>query len=192
MTSGGREAARKLIHVAASLAAAAVVWRLEALPAAVILAVATTVALLVELGRWGAPRFGAVFQKRLGPLLRPGERGGLTGATTLSVGYTVAAVIFPGTPALAGILVTGVADAAAAVVGRRWGRHRIPGGKSLEGSAVLFIAALVVMLPLLGPLTALLVASAATVVEAPTLRVDDNLYLPMVVAGLVVLARIFS
>lgn len=192
MTSGGREAARKLIHVAASLAAAAVVWKLKPLPAAVVLAAATTVALLVELARSAAPRFGTLFQQRLGPLLRRGERGGLTGATSLSLGYTVAAVVFPGIAALTGILVTGIADAAAAVVGRRWGRHRIPGGKSVEGSIVMLVATLMLLLLWLDPLPAVVVAAAVTAAEAPTLRVDDNLYLPIVVAGLVVVARIFS
>lgn len=175
------EAARKAIHVGLSLVAAAVVWTLPPVAAAVVLASATAAALTVELARRASAGFDRLFRTGLGPLLRDREDRRLTGATTLSIAYTTTAVLLPGTPALAGILFAGLADAVAAVVGRRFGRHRYPGGKSLEGSAAFFVVvvALALALPHVGLAAALTVAALLTVVEAPTLRVDDNLYLPL-------------
>lgn len=183
------EAARKSIHVLLSLGVAALVWRLPPTAAAATLAGATAVALTVEAARRASRRFDHAFHARLGVMLRPAESRRITGATTLALGYTAAAVLLPGLPALAGILFAGVADAVAAVVGRRWGRHRYPGGKSVEGSlAFLAIAAMLAGVLGAGPMAAATVAVVMTIIEAPTLRVDDNLYLPL--AGAVVFRAI--
>lgn len=184
MTAIGGEGARKSIHVLLSLAAAGVVWRLPTTAAAAVLAAAAALALGIEALRLASPRFAATFAARLGPMLRQRETTRLTGATTLALGYTAAAVLLPGRPALAGILLAGIADAVAAVVGRRWGRLRYPGGKSLEGSlAFLAVAAAIGLLLGLAPGLALAMALAVTMLEALTLPVDDNLYLPLVGAA---------
>lgn len=182
MSTGRAEAARKTLHIALSAVAALVVWSATPVAAAAVLAAATLVALAVEAVRRLSGAFGAAFQRLLGGLLRDREAGRLTGATTLSIGYTVTAVALPGAPALAGILFAGIADALAAVVGRRFGHRRYPGGKSVEGTAVFaavtFLLALAV--PGLGVGAAAAVAIALALVEAFTLPVDDNLYLPLV------------
>lgn len=184
----GADRARKAIHAGLSIAAATVVLVLDPVPAAVVLAAATMAALAVELGRRLSPAVAGAFS-RLEGLLKPREATGLTGATLLSIGFTATAVTFPGGPALAGILLAGLADPAAALVGRRYGRVRYPGGKSLAGSVAFLVVALVLGLALgLGPGTAALVAMALTAVEAVTLPVDDNLYLPVAGAALVMMA----
>jgi dolichol kinase len=153
----------------------------------VVLAGATALALAVELARRTSSALAARFLALLGPLLRTGETGRLTGATSLAIGYTLAAVLLPGQPAVAGILFAGVGDAGAAVVGKRYGRVRYPGGKSLEGSlAFLALCFLIAMLVTgLGPWASLAAAAALTLLEAPSLRADDNLYLPLAGAALV-------
>jgi phytol kinase len=88
-----------------------------------------------------------------------------------------------------GLLPLMLADPAAALVGRRWGRHRyrIPGGeKSLEGSAAFFATAFVCLAGLLLgadgrlPLAAIgVLALTLTVVEALTARGLDNLLVPL-------------
>ncbi|MEJ2503291.1 MAG: hypothetical protein P8177_08240 [Gemmatimonadota bacterium] len=128
MTTARGEVARKLVHVALSLVAAAVVAWLPPVEAATVLAGASLVALSIELLRRAHPGFRTAFLGGLGGMLRGREADRMTGATTLSVGYTAAAVALPGLPALAGILYAGIADAGAAVVGRRYGRHRYRGG----------------------------------------------------------------
>ncbi|HUE76376.1 MAG TPA: hypothetical protein VMM83_00415 [Longimicrobiales bacterium] len=185
MTGRRGAAARKSIHVLLSLGVAALVWWLPVTTAAVILAAATALALVIEAARRASGRFDRAFHARLGPMLRPAESRRLTGATTLALGYTLTVVLLPGLPALAGILFAGVADAVAAVVGRRWGRHRYAGGKSVEGSlAFLAVAAAIAAGLGAGLVAAVGVAVVVTIIEALTLRIDDNLYLPL--AGAVV------
>jgi dolichol kinase len=179
------EAGRKALHVTLSLGAAAVVGWLDPMTAAVILAAATFVALAVELGRRLSGRLAGAF-RRLGPMLKNGEAAGLTGATTLSIGFTTAAVLFPGAPALAGILFTGLADPAAAVAGRRWGRIRYPGGKSVAGSGTFLMVVLALGLALgLPPRVVLVAGLLVTVAEAFSLPIDDNGYLPVLGAAAV-------
>lgn len=181
--------ARKLIHVAVSLVAAAVVWRLPHPAGAAVLAAATSIALSIELARRASPAFGLAFQRLVGPMLTSQESRRLTGATTLAMGFTLAATLFPGWPAIAGILIAGVADPAAALIGRRFGRRRYRGGKSMEGS-VAFLAVtflLLLAVPGLGPAGAAIVAAVLAMAEAPSLRVDDNLYLPALAALLLFL-----
>jgi dolichol kinase len=187
MTGARGEAARKLIHVAVSLVAAGVLAVVPYPAGVIVLAAATLVALAVEVGRRLMPSLERRFRTAFGAMLREGEEGRLTGATTLAVGYTAAALLAPGWPAVAGILVMGLADPAAALVGRRAGRHRYPGGKSLEGSLAFLGAAFMVLLAIPGVSAgaAALLAGSLAVVEAPTFRIDDNLYLPALAAGLV-------
>ena len=179
--------ARNAVHAGLAAVAAMVVAALPKEPAAVVLAGATFVALAVELARRLSAAVAAAFA-RLAPMLKDGEGRRLTGATTLAIGFTAAAVAVPGTAALAGILFAGVADPMAAVVGRRWGRLRYPGGKSVIGSAAFLAAALAAGLGVgLAPGAALVAALALTAVEAVSLPIDDNLYLPILGAAVVAL-----
>jgi dolichol kinase len=182
------EAARKLVHVAASLAAAAVVWRMAHPAGAVILAAATGVALSVELARQISPAIQQRFLATVGWMLRGRELRRTTAATTLALGFTLCATFFPG-PAATAILLVGLADPAAALVGRRWGAHRYHGGKSLEGSLTFLVTAFVVLYAGTGLSTpaAALVAAGLALLESLPLPGDDNLYLPLAAGGLLTL-----
>jgi dolichol kinase len=191
---GGTPArARNLLHVGLSLVAAAVVWRLPHPAGATVLAGATLVALAVELARRRSAGFARQFHRLVGPMLREREARRLTGATTLALGYTVAATAFPGGPAMAGILLAGTADPVAALVGRRFGHRRWRGGKSLEGSLAFLAVAFLVLLavPGIGVAAAAVAALLVTAAEAPTLPVDDNIYLPALAAAVVGMALPF-
>jgi phytol kinase len=107
--------------------------------------------------------------------------------------------------AVAGAMALTWGDALAALVGQRFGRHhyRVWGGqRSLEGSAALFIAAVIAMslalallpgsslCPAAAPIeparalaAALLGAGAATLAEASSPHGTDNLSVPLVAAG---------
>lgn len=181
--------ARKAIHAGLSIVAAAVVVAAPAVTAATILAGATLVALSVEVARRVSSVAARAFDRRLGGMLKERERTRLTGATTLALGCTVAALMLPGTPALAGILFAGLADPAAALVGARYGRLRYPGGKSVAGSVTFLGTGFGLGLGLgLDPAAALLAAGMAAAAEAPSPPVDDNLYLPLAGAAAVVAA----
>lgn len=185
-TSTREEAVRKTIHVGLSLVVVGIVWRLPRLHAATVLAAATLLALAVERARRADGPVGRLFDQQLGRLLRDHERNRLTGATTLAMGFAVTTLAFPRGPAIAGILVAGVADAVAAVVGKRFGRLRYRGGKSVEGSVgflILVTAIVAILVPAFHPLVVLALAFLLTGLEALTLAVPDNLYLPVATAA---------
>jgi len=79
--------------------------------------------------------------------------------------------------------VVGLADPAASIIGRRWGRVRLGKG-TLEGAvAFMLVASIVLAVTVEGGLRPLLVALVVTVVELLPLPLDDNLTVPLAVAG---------
>ena len=86
---------------------------------------------------------------------------------------------------LAGLSVQIFADTAAALIGKKFGKHKILSKKhytkTIEGTIACFIVALVVLLFFVPFEIALIVALIATIIEfAP---INDNLLIPLVVAG---------
>lgn len=100
----------------------------------------------------------------------------------------------PKPAALIAIYTLAIADPLAAMVGIRWGRHRLVQNRSLEGTLAFFFANLVIVLLVLGwhgtvaPLdltaAATSIALSAAVTEVIPLRIDDNLTIPLFVAFL--------
>jgi dolichol kinase len=185
----GREAGRKSLHVAAALSAAAT---LAAAPPPLHLPIflaAFGTAALVEAARFRSLSAAGAFERVFGPLLREPERHRPTGATTLAAGFALAVLLFPAAAAALGILVAGLADAGAALAGRRFGTRRIAAGRTLEGSTACFAIAFAVTwaFPGFGMAAAALIAGAVTVAEALPFRVDDNIFLPPIVAGVATL-----
>jgi dolichol kinase len=95
----------------------------------------------------------------------------------------------PLTGALA-VIVLGISDPVAALVGRRYGRHVLVAGRTVAGTSAFavsaFLASLLVLAiyePQLYPWTALLLAGSAAVigaiVELVSERVDDNFSIPV-------------
>ena len=170
-----REAARKLFHVA-SVALPLLVWMVPRPVAQPVLASLAATALAVDLARLRlrAPRYH--FLRLTRTMLRPHERHGLAGATYMAVAYAAALLLFPTPIAVAGMLYNGLGDASAALVGKRFGRHRTRWGKSWEGFAAALVVCLAVGLLLPGiPVRAALVgAAAAALLEFLPLPLDDN------------------
>ncbi|MDO9629457.1 MAG: SEC59/DGK1/VTE5 family protein [Acholeplasmataceae bacterium] len=85
-----------------------------------------------------------------------------------------------------GILVMGYGDGLAAVIGTKYGKHKLAFGKSVEGSLTMFLVSLVVSITILlisgvpnAYLIALGVALIATLVELATPKGLDNLSVPL-------------
>jgi len=181
---GGREPPRKVIHIAVSVAAAAIAWELPGSFTRVIFLGVLLLALAAELVRRVHARSGTIFHRAFGAMLRVREHRGITGATSLAAGFTLVVWIVPHPFAAAGILMAGLADAGAALVGRRFGRRRLRTGKSLEGSFACFAIALAIALffPLIRPPLALAAALVIMLVEMLPIPVDDNVVLPLTAA----------
>ncbi|HEX2095299.1 MAG TPA: hypothetical protein VHG28_23080, partial [Longimicrobiaceae bacterium] len=138
-----RELARKSFHVA-SVLLPLLVWLAPRPLAVVVLVPTAALALAVDVTRlrlrW--PRYH--FLRLTRTMLRHHERHGLAGATYMAVAYALALLLFPKPVAVAAMLYNGLGDAAAALVGKRWGRHRTRWGKSWEGFGAAFATCLAV------------------------------------------------
>jgi dolichol kinase len=171
-----RELLRKRIHLSTAVVPAAA-WLLPRSVSIALLVTAVVAALAIEWSRRRVPWVRYFFLRRTRVMLRGHERRGLAGATWMAVAYLVALVLFPLLVAVAAMLYNALGDAAAAIVGRRWGRHRTRWGKSWEGAlAGLGInLAVGVLLPGIGLAAVVLGAAGAAALEFLPLPLDDNL-----------------
>ena len=174
-----RELARKTFHVA-SASLPLLVW---VAPRAVSLAVllpaaAAAVAIDSARLRFRGPRY--VFLRYTRRMLRHHERRTFAGATYMALAYATAVLLFPRPVAVAGMLFNGFGDAAAALVGKRFGRHRTAWGKSWEGFAAGLCVNLAVGLtvgtldPRMPPLAGMIGGATAATLEFLDLPIDDN------------------
>lgn len=125
------------------------------------------------------------FERRMLEFERPREFP-LRGALFFLVGSFIVFELFPLRAAVGGVLVLAVADAASTLVGKMWGRHKLPfnRNKSWEGSSAFFIGSMLSLLGFMHPLNAAIISLVAMLVEmAP--EVDDNVTVPLAVALLI-------
>ena len=151
-----------------------------------------------EVGRRLSPRLNRLFVRAFGRMMRPAEeQGRITGATYLACASAAALLLYPPSVAALALLFHAWGDPAAAMVGSRFGRLRLPalgGGspqrKTLEGSLAFFCVSLVVSAVLWASgafdvfWPAAVGALVAAVVELVRLPVDDNATVPLVSGGL--------
>ena len=175
-----RETYRKLLHIASILIPLGV-WLLPR-PVAIALLLATTLlALLVEWSRLRVRWVRYHFLRRTRTLLRTHERRRWAGATFMAIAYLLALLVFPKPIAVAAMLFNGLGDAAAALVGRRFGRHRLRSGKSWEGAGAALVVTLGIglLMPGIPVAGAVVGAVAATMLELAALPPDDNLWITL-------------
>ena len=141
----------------------------------------TGIAIVVELLKWLYSPFGELFFRYFKPLLRSHERkGAITGATYFIASNFLCIFFFEKNIAIVCIFFMVLGDTAAALVGTRWGRIKLIGKKSLEGSAACFVVCGVIALFWLNPIIGLTGAFVATLVELLPLRIDDNFTVPLI------------
>jgi len=142
----------------------------------------------VDAARLALPEIGRRFEARLGPYLRDHEAHGVVAVHALTGAAVLLAVLAPPAIAATALLYLVVGDAAAALVGGRFGRHRL-GRKSLEGSLACFACCLAVGAALLPGRGAAVLGGAlvATLVEALPWPIDDNWSVPLLGAAALVL-----
>jgi dolichol kinase len=149
----------------------------------------TAFTVLGDLARFSIPAFARWYYRWFGWLLRRHEqdqaRKRLTGASNVLIAATLSVLIFPKVIAINAFTILIISDTTSALIGRRYGRHRFL-GKSLEGSLAFFVSALLVIfaapkvqyLPMEYAL-GMVAAAIGTVVEALSVRIDDNLSIPI-------------
>jgi dolichol kinase len=116
----------------------------------------------------------------LGIMIRAHEKKDFTGATYILASSIITILLFDKPVAVASIAFIVVGDTAGAIIGRIWGKVKFR-TKSLEGSISFFFACTVValMVPGIPFWVKILGAAVATVTEAFSSKIDDNLIVPL-------------
>lgn len=139
----------------------------------------TAILLAGDLARLRLPTLNRWFFRTFSRLASPREADSLASSTWYGVGATAVWAAVPGLPAVCALLVLGLADPAASVVGRVWGRR--PVGKGTRAGTAVFVGvAWLTLVGLVGPVPALGVAVTAAISEVLPLGIDDNLVVPLV------------
>jgi dolichol kinase len=131
--------------------------------------------------------------KVFGAISRPSERYRVNSATVYLLALMIITFSFPKLPVEAAILVLGLGDPMASLIGKRFGRRKLFRDKSLAGTLAFFATAFVAVSILLGlsaaglsPLRVVLAAGGIAAVGAATelfsSRIDDNFSIPIACA----------
>jgi len=188
-----RELARKALHITS--AAAPLAYAGDVLPRGILTSLVLAllgVALVVELARLRSERVRAHFTRAAGGLLRAHEHHRWSGATWLLAAFALALLLFPPAAAVAAMWAVSIGDASAAVVGRAFGRHPIPGlRKTVEGSVACALAAALgaAFVARLDAGASVAAGLAAALAEAPDGPLDDNVRVALAVGGGILLWR---
>lgn len=183
------ELVRKLIHLC-SLSIPIIYYFISTHVAIVILGSLTIFAISLDLSRYYIPKFGKFFYKYFGFMLRKHEvdnlKKNLNGATYVLISALLCVIIFPKVLFVTAFTILIISDSAAALIGRKFGRHKLM-AKSLEGTLTFFVSASIVILftpKLTGSSTEFLIGVIAAAIGAIVENIsfgwaDDNLSIPL-------------
>ena len=182
-----REGLRRALHVLTGTTLGACALGLPAATTSIMMAAVLAVIAVLEVARRLSPPLHDLLVRLSFGAMRPSESRGITGATVLALGLAAAWFAFPASIAGRAMLVTAVADPAAATIGTALAP---PGRKTLAGTlACAFAAAAVLLLLQTPPFAAAVAAFAAAIAERVPSRALDNLSVPLVTGAVLALLR---
>lgn len=170
------EFSRKLFHLVGLLVPFLYI-AFERKTALFICALMFLAALVGEVSRAFIPSLNAFFLSAFTGVTREQEKERLLGATYLAASSFLALLLFPVPIAVSCMLYIILGDTFAALVGKKFGRHKFR-EKSLEGSFAFFIISLLSSLYFIGFPLSFLGALTATITEAYSDK--DNLTVPII------------
>ena len=187
------EILRKLIHLC-SLSIPVVYYFIPRSAALVILGIMTAIALFFDLGRYLSSTIGKIFYRFFGFMLRQHEldhkKRNLNGATYVLLSAFICVLIFPKIIVVTAFAILIICDTTAALIGRRFGKHKFL-FKSLEGTLAFFLSGVVVVL--LSPkieyrfseyMIGIVATAFGAIVENVSFGLaDDNLVIPISVGA---------
>jgi dolichol kinase len=148
--------------------------------------------IFIDISRLRGWRFWNLFRPLISSMAREHEvKGDFTGAAYILTTVCLVVALFDKPVAIAALAFIMTGDSAAALIGRKFGKHKY-GRKSLEGSFAFLVTAIITayFIPDLPITIGLIGAAVATITEAFSLTIDDNLTVPLV-SGLVMHLLLF-
>lgn len=142
--------------------------------------------IFIDISRLRGWRFWNLFKPMISSMAREHEiKGDFTGATYILTTVCLTVALFDKPVAIAALAYIMTGDTAAALIGRKFGKHKF-GRKSIEGSAAFLVAAIITafFIPDLLLSIGIIGAIVATVTEAVSFKIDDNATVPLI-SGLV-------
>jgi len=180
---------RKLYHLFGGLGLLSLYSLLGRREALLCYGVLVFAVLAVDITRLKVPAFNQFIQSRFSSFIRKNEANKLTGTAPYVLGIGLTLFLYRTDIATAAVCFLAFGDVAATTVGERWGKTKISGDKSLEGTVAFAViaAAAGLALPLVGihlaPGLVVAGALAAAGVELVPFPVNDNLVIPLVSGG---------
>jgi len=155
---------------------------------------AAAVLVFLEVLRHYSARWNKFLSEKIFRVLaHPSERHRITGSTYFILALAIITILFPKPAVEVAVVILAVADPAASITGRLWGKRKLYRDKSYVGTGVFFTVAwisAIIFLIIAGKnlstshavVAALIIATAGTIVEVLSTRLDDNLTIPVVCA----------
>jgi dolichol kinase len=186
------ELVRKAIHLS-SLWIPIVYYFVSRELALLVLVPITVLFIAADLGRYYSPHLQLLVNKLFGWLLRRHENDAkqkrLSGATYVLIAASLSIFIFPKFIALTSFTILIIGDSVAALIGRKFGKHRY-GQKSFEGTLAFIVSGILIILitPKIDySIGEYIIGVAAVIVgalvEAFVVNIDDNLSIPLSVGA---------
>ena len=183
------EVVRKLIHLC-SLSIPIIYYYIPRSDSIIILSILAAIAIFLDLSRHFNRDFGRFFHKFFGFLLRKHEvdnnKKNFNGATYVFISALICAIIFPKLLFITAFSILIISDSTAALIGRKFGKHKFL-SKSLEGTVAFFISACIVVMftPKLSGIAVeyyigIIASAVGAIVENISFGfADDNLSIPI-------------
>lgn len=182
---------RKAIHFC-SLSIPVIYFFIDKSTALSILIPITSLFVISDLARYYSKTAAKLFYKYFGWLLRnyeiDHERKRLNGASNILISAIICIIVFPKLLTVTAFAVLIISDSMAALIGRKYGKHRFF-KKSLEGTLAFIAGGIIVILftPKVNSVfTEYIIASFGVVVggifEALSITIDDNITIPISIA----------
>lgn len=184
--------ARKLWHFFGVILVAVLYHNMTRTVALQVLTVGGSFIIVMDYLRQSKPALNRVLLRLFSQVLRDNEKHNLTGATYLVIGVFIIVFFFERDIVMLSLLFLAVADPIASYFGIRFGKDRLFGRKSFQGTLAAFISCMIVaggyfyahnLMTDRLLMVSILSGLAGAIAEAvPVGRLDDNLVMPVLSA----------
>lgn len=183
------EVLRKMVHLC-SISIPVAYYFISQSDALIVLGSLAAFALVLDLGRFLNPKLAKAIYTYLGFMMRKHEldhkKKNLSGATYVFISAFACAIIFPKVLFITGFAVLIISDISAALIGRKFGKHKFL-AKSLEGTLAFLVTAVIVVFltpKILGDpmeyVIGIIAVAIGAIVENISFGIaDDNLSIPL-------------